>query len=190
MGHTGRVHPALFYLPGRRLTQTELSAARLDGVVVELGEGYIPADLVENAATRAASLGPLIPRGLAASGPSAAWIHGAGDAAPAPHHARRASVLRVRAPQDARLVVHDTRLPEADVLRIGGVEVTTPPRTMVDLALGAHRDASFHEWLVALDEIVPELAANALDAVRSLNRVPGTREAVRLLERILAARTT
>ena len=37
------------YFPHDRLSPAELSAARLDGHVVELGEGYIPADAVETA---------------------------------------------------------------------------------------------------------------------------------------------
>ena len=54
------MHPALFYLPGDRLMQPELSAARLDGHVVEMGEGYIPADVVEGPEARAAALRSLI----------------------------------------------------------------------------------------------------------------------------------
>ena len=48
------------HLPGDRLSRAELCAARLDGDVVEIGEAYAPADLVETAALRIASLAPLV----------------------------------------------------------------------------------------------------------------------------------
>ena len=41
------MHPAFLYLPGARLELAELAAAALDGHLVAMGEGFIPADLVE-----------------------------------------------------------------------------------------------------------------------------------------------
>ncbi|UUT35391.1 hypothetical protein [Microbacterium elymi] len=46
------------YFVGERLSQAELSAACLDGHLVELGDGYMPADAVETVALRAGSLPP------------------------------------------------------------------------------------------------------------------------------------
>ncbi|GAT73203.1 hypothetical protein [Microbacterium hydrocarbonoxydans] len=182
------MHPAFLYLPGDRLTQPELCAARLDGHVVELGEAYIPADLVEGAALRAAAVAALILPGSAASGPTAAWIHGAGDAPPTPHHARRAVPQRIRPRPHRRLVFHDTPVPASDVTLLGGVAVTTPLRTMIDLALGQHRDPTLLPWARSLAAARPGLAEEALHVLRSLTRVPGTRAGVAVLER-LAVRT-
>ncbi|MFY9714659.1 MAG: type IV toxin-antitoxin system AbiEi family antitoxin [Microbacterium sp.] len=172
------MHPALFYLPGDRLMQPELSAARLDGHVVEIGEGYIPADVVEGPEARAAGLRSLIQVGMAASGPSAAWIHGAGDRPPSPHHARRAIDRRLRPPVTARLVFHDSRLAPGDVVQIGGMAVSSPLRTMIDLALGIHRAPAFAVWATALADVFPELVVAAAQELRVLNRVPGTRAAL------------
>lgn len=72
------MHPALLYLPGTRLSLPELTAARLDGHVVELGDAYVPADTVEGVDARAASVAAGIPDRMGACGPTAAWIHGAG----------------------------------------------------------------------------------------------------------------
>lgn len=134
------MHPAFLYLPGDRLSVSELSAARIDSHVVEAGEGYIPADLVEGADTRAGSLGVLVVAGFALVGPSAAWVHGAGSTPPPRHHLRRAVERRQRPRPDRRLIVHDARLPPEDLCLLAGVPVSTAARTMADLALSLHRD--------------------------------------------------
>ena len=60
VGHTAVMASPFLYFADDRLSAAELSAARLDGHLVELGEAYIPADAVE---TRGAA------RGLAARHP-------------------------------------------------------------------------------------------------------------------------
>ncbi len=178
------MHPALLYLPGDRLSQPELSAARLDGHVVEVGEGYIPADVVESPQARAAGLSGLIGPGFAASGPSAAWIHGAGDRPPVRHHAHRAVARRLRAPQSARLVFHDSALGDHEIVHIGGIAVATPLRTMIDLALGVHRDATLAVWAEALGELSPDLLHEASAVLRAMHRVPGIRSALNEVDRL------
>lgn len=183
------MHPAFLYLPGGRLTLPELSAARIDGDVVALGEGFIPADLVEDQATRASTLSPIVFRGAAAAGPTAAWVHGAGDLPPTPHHIRRAVPRRLRPRPDQRVVFHDTLLPASAVIELGGVAVTTPARTMIDLALGVHRHPDWALWARRFAQVSPLLVAEATTALRSLVRVPGSRTGLALLEE-LAVRTT
>ncbi|MBS1907155.1 MAG: SAM-dependent methyltransferase, partial [Actinobacteria bacterium] len=98
---------AFLHLPGDRLSLPELTAARLDGDVVELGEAYAPADLVETPALRAAALAPLVQgmQNAAFAGMSAAWIHGAGDAPPELHELQSATGRRLRAPGSRRVLV-------------------------------------------------------------------------------------
>ncbi|WP_372967123.1 type IV toxin-antitoxin system AbiEi family antitoxin [Microbacterium sp.] len=182
------MHPAFLYLPGGRLAVSELSAARLDGHLIELGEGYIPADLVESAAARASAIAALVPVDTAASGPTSAWIHGAGDVPPPIHHVRRAVARRIRPVLTHRVRFHDTALPVDAFVQLGGIAVMTPVRTMVDLALGLHRDESLRRWMVLLAEVDASLAAEAATAMSTLSRVPGTRAARGALER-LAVRT-
>lgn len=179
------MHPAFLYLPGDRLAIPELSAARLDGHLVDLGEGYIPADLIESPSARAAAIAILVPVDTAASGPTAAWVHGAGDAPPARHHVRRAVSRRIRTALPARVILHDTALPQADFALIGGVPVMTPERTMIDLALGLHRDESLRRWMLLLADAEPSLVPAALSELDTMTRVPGKRAGRGALERLL-----
>ncbi|MDQ1136635.1 hypothetical protein QE410_001434 [Microbacterium sp. SORGH_AS 1204] len=127
------VSPFLFFAD-ERLSLAELSAACLDGLLVPLGEGFMPADAAETPWMRARSLRPLLGERWAAVRRSAAWIHGALASEPSPHHVQRAGATRVRTRSDARTVYHDVRLDPGDVRRVAGVHVTTPERTLVDLA--------------------------------------------------------
>lgn len=184
------VHPAFLYLPGHRLALPELSAARLDGHVVEMGEGYIPADLVEGPDVRAASLASLLPRDTSASGPTAAWIHGAGDRPPSRHHVHRAVAHRLRPPQDARIVFHDVFVPASDRTLAGGVSVTTPVRTLCDLALALHRDPALLPCLRSLATLAPGLLGDAHERIVCAGRVPGARRALSTLQRLVVLHAT
>lgn len=178
------MHPAFLYLPGDRLSPAELSAARIDGHVVEVGDAYIPADLVEGPDVRASAVAALIRPGTAACAQTAAWIHGAGDRPPAVHHARRCVERRLRPATNARLIFHDTVLPAADIRSIGGIAVTTPARTMLDLATMLHRDPRVLPWMDRLALALPDTPATAADVLRELRRVPGSRAGLAALERL------
>lgn len=182
------MHPALLYVPGRRLTLAELSAARLDGDVVEIGDAYIPADLTENPDVRASSVAALVRPGTAAAGSTAAWIHGAGDIPPAVHHIRRSVPRRVRPQLSGRVIFHDGALSPLEIARIGGIDVATPLRTMLDLATGLHRDARLLTWIERLALVDPALIAESIESMQEWNRVPGSRIGRAVLER-LAVRT-
>ncbi len=182
------MHPAFLYLPGERLSESELSAARIDGHVVEVGDAYIPADLVAGPDVRASSVAALVQPGTAACTQTAAWIHGAGDAPPVVHHVRRCIERRIRPITSARLVFHDTVLPDADVELIGGVPVSTPGRTMLDLATTLHRDPRVLVWMDRLTVAVPGTAELAVAALRDLRRVPGSRVGLAALERLALRR--
>lgn len=183
------MHPALLYVPGRRLSLSELSAARLDGLVVEIGDAYIPADLPESADVRASSLAPLVRPGTAAAGPTAAWIHGAGDAPPVVHHIRRSVARRVRPHVDGRVVFHDGALRPDEVVRLGGIDVAMPVRTMLDLATGMHRDPRLLEWIERLAAVDPTVVDASIQAMQQWNRVPGSRIAREVLERLILRRS-
>lgn len=122
------------YFADDRLSLAELSAARLDGDVVELGDAYIPADAVETQALRAGSLSTLLGDVLAATHGTAAWVHGALPDPPSRHTVQRAVPRRLhRAPQ-RHIVYRDLMIDSDDLEMIGGVRVTTPVRTLADLA--------------------------------------------------------
>jgi hypothetical protein len=173
------------YFPGDRLSPAELSAARLDGDVVELGEAYIPADAVETRALRAGSLAGILRDSLAATHLSAAWVHGAIDEPPARHTVQRAVPRRVHQLIDRRASYRDPEIPEHDLWRVGGVLVTSPQRTLADLARVP--DDRHAEAARALAEAVPGLARQAIDWFDGRTPVPHKRAAVAFL-RGLAAR--
>lgn len=179
------MHPAFLYLPGSRLSPAELSAARIDGHVVDLGDAYVPADLVETADARASTLAPIVRPGTAASGPTAAWIHGAGDAPPSVHHVKRSVDRRIRPQTSGRLVFHDTLLEASDLQVIGGIAVSTPVRTLLDLATTLHRDPRVLPWMDHLARVCPGLAAETAASLASLRRVPGSRVGLAALERLV-----
>jgi len=122
------------YFADEKLSLAELSAARLDGHLVEVDAAYMPADTIETTGVRAASLGPLLRDLMAATHLTAAWVHGAIAEPPARHTVQRAVSQRIHGVIHRRLHYRDVYLPDADLLRIGGVLVTTPARTVADLA--------------------------------------------------------
>lgn len=137
---------ALFHA-GEIFTSAELQAMRLDGLVhLVIGDSYLRSDFREDPAARARSAVRSVPapmRARVALGRStAAWIYGC---APAPalislvtDHRRRTTAL----PPFTPAVMHQVALGPFDVNLIGGVSVTTPLRTALDIAVhGEERDA-------------------------------------------------
>lgn len=136
------------YHADERLSEAELSAACLDGDVVALGEAYVPADVVETAALRAATLAGMLGTALAATHLSAAWVHGGLDTAPSRHCVQRAVPWRLHHVIGRRFVYRDGCIDPDDLLRVGGATVTTVARTVADLARtpGPLHDAALAEW--------------------------------------------
>lgn len=141
------VSPFLFFAD-ERLSLAELTAACLDGALVPLGEGYMPADAAETKWMRARSVAPLLGDRWAAIRLTAAWVHGGIAREPAIHHLQRVRAARVRAGCDLRAVFHDVRLPADDIMSVAGVPVSTPARTLVDLARSDAREeiAAARAW--------------------------------------------
>jgi hypothetical protein len=173
------------YFPGDRLSSAELSAARLDGDVVELGEAYIPADAVETMALRAGSLGSILGATLAATHVSAAWVHGALDEPPARHTVQRAVSWRLHHVVGRRVVYRDPSIAPDDLWRVGGVMVTSPVRTLADLARVP--DDEYADAARRFSDAVPGLALEAVRWFEERPPVPHKRTAVAFL-RGLAAR--
>ncbi|WP_105565252.1 hypothetical protein [Microbacterium halophytorum] len=119
-----------------RLSPVELSAARLDGDVFELGGGFMPADAPECSSLRAATLASAYGSGLVAVGLSAAWVHGAVPGEPLPHLAQPLPGVRARGRRHIiGLRVRDRPIEQGEAVRVGGLWVLTPERTLGDIAL-------------------------------------------------------
>lgn len=171
--------PFLYFI-GDRLSLAELTAARLDGDVVELGEAFIPADAVETRALRAGSLTGLLGDTLAATHLSAAWVHGAIPDPPARHTVQRAVPRRLNRFPTRHLVYRDLAVHPDDLESIGGVWVTTPLRTLIDVS--RIDDASHARAARMLAESDRDLAAEAIARLGS-GALPHKRAALALLRR-------
>ncbi len=91
------------------------------------------------------------------SNETALAVHNLGDANPAVVHLSVPANFRSRAPAGVRL--HRMALPDRDIWQYEGFRITTPPRTLLDVAAGT----------LDLDQLV--------DAVRlACERTPGTRD--------------
>jgi hypothetical protein len=115
------------------LSPVELQAARLDGEVYDLAGAYCLIGELEAPAHRArAVLAGRSPRLLAELG-TAAWIWGA---APEPLRLEFAVTpdARARLSPAAHIAVREIVYEPGDVVPVGGFRVTTPLRTILDLA--------------------------------------------------------
>lgn len=187
MQHTERVHPSLLFHPGALLSLPELASARLDGLLIEVGDAYLPADLPDDAAVRIASLRPLLVDGFAASGPTAAWVHGYGDAPPRCHHLQRHSPKRRRLEPTPLLVLHDRQLDATDIELCGGFAVTTKVRTFTDLVRSAAADSEYAQWMHRMAAAEPALVLRVRAELAARHRLPGKIAALAVLDELLAA---
>ncbi|AUZ87254.1 hypothetical protein CVO76_06090 [Arthrobacter agilis] len=130
---------ALFHA-GEIFTSAELQAMRLDGLVqLVIGDSYLRSDFREDAAARSQAAARSVPSSLrprvALGRTCAAWVYGC---APRPSlislvtdHRRRTTAL----PPFTPAVLHQVALGPFDVNLVGGVSVTTPLRTALDIAV-------------------------------------------------------
>jgi hypothetical protein len=116
------------------LPLAELCAARLDGELVGLDAAFVPVDTAVGPGERAAAVGRLWPPRLIAEQCTAAWIWGA-RLLPPPRHQLCASLdRRARPPEPERSVLREVVIDADEIVVAGGVPVTAPLRTLVDLA--------------------------------------------------------
>ncbi|WP_169303933.1 type IV toxin-antitoxin system AbiEi family antitoxin [Arthrobacter sp. CAU 1506] len=134
--------PPMVLRPGHPFSRSELECMRLDGLLVNVyGPGFaLPWDQVtprHRAAAAFFSLPEQVRRKVVLGRLTAAWVYGC---APEP---QKLSVLldhRHRATSQGRYrlaLIHEVTLGPLDTVTIGGVPVSTPLRTALDVALHA-----------------------------------------------------
>ena len=136
------------------LPQAELNAALLDGEVYAVDECFSPIDEIDQRSHRALALASLLPERLLperllperllpdqplperliAEQRTAAWVLGALARPPFHHQFCAAIDARVRPSGMTRVTVREVVIDETDLLECAGLRVTTPLRTVVDLA--------------------------------------------------------
>jgi len=138
-----------------------LRAAVLDGELYPVGEAFRPVDLPLDPPARAASLAGLAVHGRIIAGRTAAWVWGVGAAPALPYAVvlPHAAAVAHASPTEAEGVrVRTLRMRASDAVRLGGVPVTTPMRTAIDL-LRSPEDAAGEGGAVGLVEVLARLCA-------------------------------
>ena len=179
----------LLLLGGREFSVAELTAARLDGELLAVGDGFAPVGAPVDSRHRAAALLADVPPGYTVVGRSAAWLHGAGGRCPVPVEIggsgpaarwerpyRSVRTMRIRLDQRLRILV-------------GGLELSTlsPIGTAIDLA----RIGETTEDAALLAAVMHRCALDrhSIDtALAAWTHLPGKREVRRRLEEALVSR--
>lgn len=120
---------SLFDLP-----EAELHAAKLDGELYAIDQCFSPIDELDGKLNRARALSVTIPARLIAEQRSAAWIYGALPRPPRQHQFCADISARVRPAVLVAITVREVVIEACDLLTFSGLKVTSPMRTVVDLA--------------------------------------------------------
>lgn len=137
-------------------------------IVPVWGELAVPAGHHVQPADRARALRPVVPPRCVVARTSAAWVHTGGEP-PARVAVLVAPRTRRPDPHPVRLV-HEAPLPDADLVLLGGVRVTTLERTAADVARWCGQEQA--------QALLRALLAAGLDvggALRRLDAAPGRR---------------
>ncbi len=166
------------------LSSVELQAARLDGEVYRLAEAYCLVGELEAPHHRAWSvLGTRSPRLIAELG-TAAWIWGAAVRLPRLEFAVTPDA-RARFPPRHHIAVREIVYEPRDVTTLGGVRVTTPLRTILDLVrVEDDFDPATTAHLAAIGGLHPD---DCLAALESRDGIPAKGRARDNLRRALYA---
>ncbi len=116
------------------LPEAELCSARLDGEVYRLGPGFCAIDEIDSPAQRARSLATVLPERMIAEQFSVVWVLGLNDCIPYPLQLCARSHARWRPFSGSEWSVREVVIDEEDLTQIGGLWITTPLRTAVDIA--------------------------------------------------------
>ena len=158
-------------LSSHDLPIAELHSLRLDGELTALDETFIPVDQPAGLAERARSLALYTDGRLIVEQHSAAWVWGALLQPPARHQLCASTGARSRSVHPRRLQVREVIIDRDDWVDIAGVRVTTPLRTVVDLArFSEHYDPEVVERLLAHAGLTVQHCLDQLDARRNLPR--------------------
>ena len=134
------------------------------------GDLAVPADRPSTATERAEALRPQVPTRAVVGRMTAAWVH-TGGAPPTVIDLLVPSGRRRLAPDPDRRT-HESELPARELVHLGGIRLTSVPRTGIDLArweLGRGSPA-----IEALDALV-SLGFDPRVALRSLDQLAGQR---------------
>ena len=131
MERMSRLPAVLFHLD---LPEAELHAAKLDGELYPVDRCFSPVDEIDGLRNRAMALSLTVPARLIAEQRTAAWIYGALNRPPRQHQFCADISARVRPPALVAITVREVVIDASDLVEVAELLVTTPLRTVVDLA--------------------------------------------------------
>jgi hypothetical protein len=159
------------------LPLAELHALRLDGVVVSVDSCFAPIDEVPGAIQRANALAEGLHDRLVAEQWTAAWVWGARVTAPLPHQFCVGLEARVTHSTSPWMTLREVVIDPRDVSQVGSLGVTTPGRTVVDLArFSPTWGPEEHDVVVALMEL-GQVRRAILERELGRNKLPHKRRA-------------
>ena len=138
------------------LPAAELQAGVLDGELVRVGEAYCAIDTIIGVAHRAASIATEVAAQSIAERFTAAWVYGALYSQPRRLQLCVNSQTKVRPFSTQRCVYREVVLGGKETITIGGLAVTTPMRTAIDIV---RTDSDFSD---SSREVVRSLATFGL----------------------------
>jgi hypothetical protein len=174
-------------LCGTDLPEAELQAARLDGELYAVSECFSPVDVISDRQNRGRSLSLVLPRRVIAEQLTAAWVLGAVSFPPHPHQLCADVGARVRSPNSGRATVREVVIDEADLLIFGGLRVTTPLRTVVDLARFSDFDDREYDAVRALMAMGGFGIDECEAAMNRRRNLPGKAKALARIRKSVAA---
>lgn len=153
-------------------------AARLDGELYRLFDDYLSVGELESPTLRAhAALGCRSTRIIAELG-TAAWIWGANPRQPTELEFCAAASNRARLAHGDRARVREVVLDADDITQLGGVSVTTPLRTAIDLLRFRGEVGAEEQEVVRGLARIGRFSASEIEAVLDRRRnLPGKRRA-------------
>ena len=167
------------------LSLAELCAARIDGELIPIGDGWAPVDEPDLPSLRAAAIALSAPRALVIERRSAAWVHGALASPPALAQFCVPRTARVAAVSAPRLVVREVAIDPDDIIEFPFARCTTPPRTGFDLLRDrAEPDDEVESVVAALCAERPELLAQLRQRLDDATRMPHRGLALERLDRV------
>jgi hypothetical protein len=150
------------------LPTAELYSARLDGDLVGVADCFVPVDIPQQAADRAQSFAHQVPDRVIVELLSAAWVFGAITQPPSTPQFCSASDARAKPATLRRLSIREVVIDDDEVVRFGGVRVTSPLRTACDLVRSSD-DFDADLQLVVL-RLLQFASASVVDCMTLLGR--------------------
>lgn len=155
------------------LPLAELCAARLDGELFAIDDGWAPVDEPDLPSLRAAVTALRAPRALIVERMSAAWVHGAIATPPPVAQFCVPLDARIAVIGDRRATVREVRIDDGEIMRFAGLRCTTPLRTAFDLLRDPQLDdAQVVDAVAGLLAERPGLGDAVRDRLDAATRMP------------------